>query len=868
MFSALRVFLCAFFIVFSAYAEDHEDRFNQNSKSISDKSSKINNLITKLRSKSLKANERKQLQKEKDDLVLENFKLRIERKNEQRRAMREYARRYEKIELKYSPRGICQNPCSINMEAVVNKKIKSLIGKYVFYVDEKAIESLSPNLSTTIYFSKSMLTDRQKLLLSKKIPLHKFFKLRVEGIISETRMLESKPKRLVVKSQPSNLTNIELVTNKVIPYGKIQIAINGISATKLQGTINNTPINFEVDPSVGSSQILYTFAPNLAAGNYQISISNFNLNLEIEQIPTVSNPNEYVRNFSNNSVNLGSIINESGRYNALLGYDGVALFSKFNDVVVAFDNYLKNEATPEDIQEIANVINANAIGDNNVYFFVKNDKESVRKFFSNSYKSKLVFKVISMFVESSYAQEKPRGALFNYFYSIITKFLEDSFTTPFNTLIDGMVNKCYISKGRIVPSYVKNSEASIQILFSTSIGAVLKNRFAGALGFYSTISAAQALVILIGQDCEGDSTIIPKMVIQSQPSAPIKPGSAIEYKVKCDVGDPRYYKPGSILTRVSSKFEYISDELSDAGDLISRDKLVDSCVGLGKKSINESNDISCTTNILEETSYYQNNSAQYETINPALCSGENNSYDVGTYQVSSPDFSCNFVNQENNVNIIGEKVVANQIVFDLSKQIICPPKPKAVINYAKNNLVVTFDSTDPLNPNAEDLEYQWDFGDGQIVSTYSKSISHSYNVGGNYNVKLTVVNKSGMYDTVSVQVTIGNYAPVTLCAAGNTMVSMTIEVINDVNSPPQREVLNNCECHTFQFPIKLVTPAQINATTTIEGRTKNWSFPIYRSNTDLIEYSLNYILDLNPLNDKIAVTLKTQSPYCSQYVYK
>lgn len=273
MLSAFRILL-PFLVIMtfsSVFAGEHKETRSQLNDKIRFSNNEVLNLRNKLKNKALKTSLRKQLQKEKDNLVLENFKNKLILKREQEKERHEHARKNEKIELKYSPRGICQNPCSVNFEAIVSKKIKKQIQKYVFFVDDKAIESVSPKLLTTIYFAKSMLTDKQKKLLTKNIPLHRIFKLRVEGIVSETKMLESEVKKLVIKSLPSNLTNIELITNSVLPYNKIQIVTNGIGAVKLQGSINSTPLTFEVDPSTGSSQVLYTLMPNLSAGIYKFT---------------------------------------------------------------------------------------------------------------------------------------------------------------------------------------------------------------------------------------------------------------------------------------------------------------------------------------------------------------------------------------------------------------------------------------------------------------------------------------------------------------------------------------------------------------------------------------------------------------------
>lgn len=786
---------------------------------------KINTLISKIKDKKNKSPQLKKIKKEKDNLVLENFKSKLFFKRELLKERLSHAKKNEKLELRYSPNGICNNPCRIKLEAVINKKLKNKFQKFIFYVDNEAIESLTPELSTSIFFSKNMLTDKQKKLLTKNIPLHRLFKLRVEGIISETKMLQSEVKKLVVKSLPSNLTSIDLITNSVVPFNKIQVITSGINATRLQGAINSVPIIFEIDPNVGSSQVLYGLMPNLSAGKYKLLISNFNFDIQVTQMPKVSNPLGYVNSITTNSLNLSSIITESGRYDNIMSNDGISLFSKYNEVIVAFDNFIKYEATSSEIQEIANIINANTLSDPNIYFFVNNDRKSIRNYLKTINQEEIVSKVMSIFISSSFAQESSFKKLL---IAKVNEAIKSTLTVSFNTIIDGMINKCYVAKARTVPRSIVLSEMVLTRAFAASATLLIANQISGAYGYYATITAAQALVILIGQDCEGDSTINPKLVIQSQPVAPINPGESFQYGVKCDVGDSRYYNPGSILTKVSSRFDYISNELQETGDLIARDKLVHNCSGLGQDTIKDRHSIFCTANLLNETTYYQKNRNQYEIVNPSQCNGSNESYDVGTYLISNPDISCNFVNKENNVNIVGETAFANQIVFDLSKKMPCPLKPKAVINYTKNNLSVKFDSTDPQNPNVTGNIYYWDFGDGHTANTSSKTISHEYSVAGSYTVSLVVTDSLGRVGNVEQVVDVRNdvmaFGNLTICNGGlayNQMkfilssryldASFSLNHIYHFN-PYENEISLTCECKTMRVPTDIPFDVHVTAT--------------------------------------------------------
>ncbi|MDD4974021.1 MAG: PKD domain-containing protein [Bacteriovorax sp.] len=76
--------------------------------------------------------------------------------------------------------------------------------------------------------------------------------------------------------------------------------------------------------------------------------------------------------------------------------------------------------------------------------------------------------------------------------------------------------------------------------------------------------------------------------------------------------------------------------------------------------------------------------------------------------------------------------------------------PKAIINYTKNNLQVSFDSTNPKHPNASGLTYFWDFGDGQTTKTSSKTLSHNYLSPGTYTVRLKVGDAYNNFDVTKV----------------------------------------------------------------------------------------------------------------------
>ncbi len=52
------------------------------------------------------------------------------------------------------------------------------------------------------------------------------------------------------------------------------------------------------------------------------------------------------------------------------------------------------------------------------------------------------------------------------------------------------------------------------------------------------------------------------------------------------------------------------------------------------------------------------------------------------------------------------------------------------------------------------IDYHWDFGDGTIINSGSGSVSHSFAMAGNYNVKLTISNACGYTDSLTRQVVV------------------------------------------------------------------------------------------------------------------
>ncbi|MEI6888655.1 MAG: PKD domain-containing protein [Bacteroidota bacterium] len=76
----------------------------------------------------------------------------------------------------------------------------------------------------------------------------------------------------------------------------------------------------------------------------------------------------------------------------------------------------------------------------------------------------------------------------------------------------------------------------------------------------------------------------------------------------------------------------------------------------------------------------------------------------------------------------------------------------------------------------------WDFGDGNIVNTFSPSITHQYTTGGNYNVLLTVRTSDSCTGTKTIPVSI-QFAPTASFTVTNSLCVLTPVQFNDNSQP-------------------------------------------------------------------------------------
>ena len=66
--------------------------------------------------------------------------------------------------------------------------------------------------------------------------------------------------------------------------------------------------------------------------------------------------------------------------------------------------------------------------------------------------------------------------------------------------------------------------------------------------------------------------------------------------------------------------------------------------------------------------------------------------------------------------------------------------------YGSPEKSIYFDASNSNDPNGYIINYTWDFGDGTQITTENTLISHNYPTIGNYTVKLTVIDNTGLTD--------------------------------------------------------------------------------------------------------------------------
>jgi PKD repeat protein len=91
------------------------------------------------------------------------------------------------------------------------------------------------------------------------------------------------------------------------------------------------------------------------------------------------------------------------------------------------------------------------------------------------------------------------------------------------------------------------------------------------------------------------------------------------------------------------------------------------------------------------------------------------------------------------------------------------PAPSAQFTYDPGypgaNQTITFDASASHDPYGNITYYQWDLGDGSYVNTTQKTVTHSYDEGGNYNVGLTVTGSNDEVSSITWEIIVQRSAP-------------------------------------------------------------------------------------------------------------
>jgi len=91
------------------------------------------------------------------------------------------------------------------------------------------------------------------------------------------------------------------------------------------------------------------------------------------------------------------------------------------------------------------------------------------------------------------------------------------------------------------------------------------------------------------------------------------------------------------------------------------------------------------------------------------------------------------------------------------------PAPSAQFTYDPGypgaNRTITFNASTSHDPYGNITYYQWDLGDGNYVNTTQRTVTHSYDEGGNYSVNLTVTGINGDMSSITREITVQRSAP-------------------------------------------------------------------------------------------------------------
>ncbi|MDH7563921.1 MAG: PKD domain-containing protein [Candidatus Bathyarchaeota archaeon] len=106
--------------------------------------------------------------------------------------------------------------------------------------------------------------------------------------------------------------------------------------------------------------------------------------------------------------------------------------------------------------------------------------------------------------------------------------------------------------------------------------------------------------------------------------------------------------------------------------------------------------------------------------------------------------------------------------------------PLASFTYSPNNPApgetIIFDASASYDPDGWITLYRWDFGDGNVTSMATSTITHCYPLDGNYTVELTVTDNSGATGTAAAVIEVSTEVYFRVCFYGTTIPMADVEV--------------------------------------------------------------------------------------------
>ena len=117
--------------------------------------------------------------------------------------------------------------------------------------------------------------------------------------------------------------------------------------------------------------------------------------------------------------------------------------------------------------------------------------------------------------------------------------------------------------------------------------------------------------------------------------------------------------------------------------------------------------------------------------------------------------------------ISGSKSVVTGIDSDfLLMKIMRANPPVSIFNYSPTNPTVReevfFNASASYDLDEDIVSYRWDFSDGNITSTTTANISHSFELPGNYNVTLTVIDSEDLNSTYSQSILVKIHSSISI----------------------------------------------------------------------------------------------------------